>query len=122
MGETHGKGWHSPRNFRASISPDERELFFTRVGAITADARPTIYRAARASIDEPFGVPQHGDAADGFVEGATLAPDGALTTTAATPGSARSSGSRGRFAVAGVRTPLQPPGRFRWAFGARGGR
>lgn len=68
----------SALEYAAAISPDELELFFTRVGAITADARPTIYRTARASIDEPFGVPQHVDAAAGFVEGPTLAPDGAL--------------------------------------------
>jgi hypothetical protein len=62
--------------YAAGISADELELFFTRVGAVTADARPTIYRAARTSIDEPFGVPEHVDAAEGFVEGPTLAPGG----------------------------------------------
>lgn len=64
--------------YAAGISADERELFFTRVDAITADAMPTIYRATRASTSEPFGVPEHVDAATGFVEGPTVAADGAL--------------------------------------------
>jgi hypothetical protein len=64
--------------YAAAISSDELELFFTRVDAITADAMPTIYRAARTSLDEPFGIPQHVDAAEGFVEGPTVASDGSV--------------------------------------------
>ncbi|MFT3694131.1 MAG: hypothetical protein QM831_13385 [Kofleriaceae bacterium] len=68
----------SSLEYAAGISADELELFFTRVDAITADAMPTIYRATRASKSDPFGVPEHVDAATGFVEGATVAPDNAI--------------------------------------------
>ncbi len=64
--------------YAAAISADELELFFTRVDAITADAMPTIYRATRSSLAEPFSIPQHVDAAEGFVEGPTVASDGSL--------------------------------------------
>ena len=64
--------------YAAAISADELELFFTRVDAITAEAMPTIYRAQRGSLDEPFGIPEHVDAALGFVEGPTVAPDRSL--------------------------------------------
>jgi len=63
-------------NFGACISVDECELFFTRVAAITADASPAIYRAARAARDQPFGPPQRISAITGFAEAPTLAPDG----------------------------------------------
>ena len=65
----------SALEYAAAISRDQLELFFTRVGAITPDAKPTIYRAVRASIDEPFGTPSHVEGAEGFVEGPTLSPD-----------------------------------------------
>jgi len=64
--------------YAAAISADELELFFTRVDAVTADAMPTIYRATRTYLSEPFGIPQHVDAAEGFVEGPTVASDGSL--------------------------------------------
>lgn len=38
--------------------------------------RTAIYRATRSSVDEPFGLPSRVEAARGFVEGATLSPDG----------------------------------------------
>jgi hypothetical protein len=65
--------------YAPAISEDELELFFTRLASIAdaADSPPTIYRAARTSVDEPFGIPQHVVAAAGFVEGPTLGPGGA---------------------------------------------
>jgi len=49
------------------------ELYFTRIGA---DGVPTIYGAARAGADAPFGAPVHLDAITGFAEAPTLEPNG----------------------------------------------
>lgn len=66
----------SALEYAAAISVDERELFFTRVDAITADASPAIYRSERASIDDAFSAPQL--VVDGFVEGPSIGPAGEL--------------------------------------------
>ncbi len=62
--------------YAAGISADECELFFTRVAAITVDAMPAIWRAARPSTSEPFGEPERIAAITGFAEAPTLSPDG----------------------------------------------
>ena len=61
--------------YAAAISSDGRELFFNRVEAIDGVASPAIYRAARPSLDAPFGIPQRVAAMTGFVEDATFGPD-----------------------------------------------
>ena len=58
--------------YAPSLSPDGLELFFTRVPSLTAGVRPTIYRAARTSLDAPFGLPQQVAAITGFAEGPTV--------------------------------------------------
>jgi hypothetical protein len=62
--------------YAPAISADLLELFFTRAGSLGGSAAPAIYRAARASRDEPFGVPERVAAAGGFVEGPSLSGDG----------------------------------------------
>jgi hypothetical protein len=57
-------------------SEDERELFFTKVHAITPDALPQIWRAARKSKLDPFGSPQPIAAISGFAEAPTISSDG----------------------------------------------
>jgi hypothetical protein len=58
--------------YAACISPDELELFFTRVGK----NGPAIYRATRKSVTKPFDPPERVAAIRGFVEAPTLSPDG----------------------------------------------
>jgi hypothetical protein len=58
--------------YAAALSPDERELFFTRL----VGTQPTIYRATRASKDAAFGTPAPLAAITGFVEAPTLSADG----------------------------------------------
>ena len=60
--------------YAPSISPDERELFFTRLRL--KDLHTTILRAKRKSAADPFDVPEALAAVTGFVEAPTLAPDG----------------------------------------------
>jgi len=60
--------------YAPSISPDERELFFTRLRL--KDLHTTILRAKRKSAADPFDVPETLAAITGFVEAPTLAPDG----------------------------------------------
>ena len=62
--------------YAPAISSDGLELFFTRVGKITAGAEPRIWRAARKSAHEAFGEPELVSAISGFAEGPTLSPDG----------------------------------------------
>jgi len=38
-------------------------------------ATPAVYRAARKSLQEPFGAPQKISSIQGFVEGPTFSPD-----------------------------------------------
>jgi Tol biopolymer transport system component len=58
-------------NYAPSISADQRELYFTRVGT----DGPAIYVAKRDRIDQAFGRPARLSAITGFVEGPTLSPD-----------------------------------------------
>lgn len=64
-------------NYAPAISRDGLELFFTRI-ANRADPAPEIYRAARASTSEAFGMPQKVAAITGFAEAPALSPDGRL--------------------------------------------
>jgi hypothetical protein len=58
--------------YAAALSPDERELFFTRL----VGTQPTIYRTTRVSKDAAFGTPAPLAAITGFVEAPTLSADG----------------------------------------------
>ena len=58
--------------YAACISPDELELFFTRVGK----NGPAIYRSTRKTVAHPFDLPERVAAIKGFVEAPTLSPDG----------------------------------------------
>jgi hypothetical protein len=58
--------------YAAAISPDSRELFFTRL----AGTSPVIYRAVRPRADAAFGLPARIAAIRGFVEAPTLSADG----------------------------------------------
>ena len=61
--------------YAPSITPDGRELFFTRANGMTHRTR--IMHSTRASIFEPFGRPQEiASIPEAFVEGPTLTPDG----------------------------------------------
>jgi hypothetical protein len=62
--------------YAPSISPDGLELIFTRVAAITATARPQIWRSVRPSTTAPFGPPRRVATAQGFVEAPSLSADG----------------------------------------------
>jgi Tol biopolymer transport system component len=58
--------------YAACISPDELELFFTRLGK----NGPAIYRSTRKNVTQPFDQPERVAAIKGFVEAPTLSPDG----------------------------------------------
>jgi hypothetical protein len=58
--------------YAPAISADLLELFFTRAGGRDM----AIYRSARRSRDEPFGVPQRVASITGVVEAPTLSGDG----------------------------------------------
>jgi hypothetical protein len=58
--------------YAACISTDELELFFTRAGK----KGPVIYRSTRKNVTQPFDPPERTAAITGFVEAATLSPDG----------------------------------------------
>jgi hypothetical protein len=60
--------------YAAAISADGLELFFTRYEPQIGNI-PTIYRAARQSLDKPFACPEQVSAIEGFVEGPTFSPD-----------------------------------------------
>jgi len=62
--------------YAPSVSADELELFFTRVRRIEPSAQPAIFRSVRASVNEPFSIPQRIAAIQGFAEASTLSPDG----------------------------------------------
>lgn len=64
--------------YAPALSADGLELFFTRLTGIWPFRSPKIFRAQRASLDEPFGKPARIDAIEGFVEGPTVAADGTL--------------------------------------------
>ncbi len=58
--------------YAACISPDELELFFTRL----EPAGLVIYRTTRKTVKDAFEQPERVVAATGFVEAPTLSPDG----------------------------------------------
>lgn len=65
--------------YAPATSPDERELYFTRLTpAFLAPPKLEIMVATRPDADSPFGAPAPIAAISGFVEGPTIAPDGAL--------------------------------------------
>jgi len=59
-------------NYAPSLSADELEIFFTRVGP----DGPAIYQASRGSKSQSFGVPVRIEGISGFVEAPTVSPDG----------------------------------------------
>jgi hypothetical protein len=64
--------------YAPALSADGLELYFTRPSGIWPfGGKAKIYRAVRKSTDEAFGEPVELPL-DGFVEGASLAPDGTL--------------------------------------------
>jgi hypothetical protein len=69
--------------YAPALSADEREIFFTRArfdfdGDQLVLARTMIMVATRATAAEPFGPPLRIASITGFVEGATISPDGRL--------------------------------------------
>jgi hypothetical protein len=58
--------------YAACISPDELELFFTRVGK----NGPVIYRSTRKTVAQPFDPPERVAAIKSFVEAPSLSHDG----------------------------------------------
>ena len=64
--------------FAPALSANGLELYFTRPTGFWIFRSPKIFRATRSNTTQPFGVPVELTAADGFVEGPTLAPDGTL--------------------------------------------
>jgi len=67
----------SELEYAPGLSEDGLELFFTRPSGIWPFSRPKIFRAKRATADEPFGIPEELKI-DGHVEGPSLAADGTL--------------------------------------------
>lgn len=74
----------SPNPFRAvntealeyapHVSPDELELFFTRI----VDGQPALFRSSRSSASRSWEPATRITAAEGFVEAACLSPDGQM--------------------------------------------
>jgi hypothetical protein len=63
--------------YAACISPDQLELYFTRLLApITSNSQPEIWGTTRTSTTEDFKTPVRIEAAEGFVEAPTLSADG----------------------------------------------
>jgi hypothetical protein len=67
----------SDLEYAPALSEDGLELFFTRPSGIWPFSQPKIFRARRATPDEPFGKPEELKI-DGFVEGPSVADDGTL--------------------------------------------
>jgi hypothetical protein len=63
----------SALEYAPALTADELEVFFTR---LETGQDPQLWRATRASVAAPFGAPERIDAATGFVEAATVTPDG----------------------------------------------
>jgi len=62
--------------YAPSISADGRELFFTRLIDGPTGSTPAIFRSVRPDARSPFGAPARLSGARGFVEAASLSPDG----------------------------------------------
>ena len=67
----------SELEYAPALSEDGLELFFTRPSGIWPFSQPKIFRAKRATADEPFGIPEELKI-DGHIEGPSLAADGTL--------------------------------------------
>lgn len=68
----------SDLEYAACISGDMLELYFTRVESppITINSIPRIWVATRASVSQAFAKPYMIQEISGFVEAATISPDG----------------------------------------------
>ena len=65
--------------YAACISSDELELYFTRIVApISPSSNANLFVATRTSTDLPFDKPYQISSITGFVEAATISPDGTL--------------------------------------------
>jgi len=64
--------------YAPSISADGRELFFTRLIDGPSGTTPAIFRSERTDDRSPFGAPARVKGARGFVEAASLSPDGRI--------------------------------------------
>lgn len=64
--------------YAPGLSADGLTLTFTRLEGIWPFQTPSLFRATRARLNQPFGEPKRIAAIDGFVEGSTFGPDGAL--------------------------------------------
>jgi hypothetical protein len=65
--------------YAACISANNLELYFTRVVTpITTSSQPEIWVATRSAIHDPFRAPEKIENITGFVEAATLSPDGEI--------------------------------------------
>ncbi len=64
--------------YAPGLSADGLALTFTRLEGIWPFQTPSLFRATRTRANQPFGEPKRLTAIDGFVEGSTYAPDGAL--------------------------------------------
>jgi hypothetical protein len=65
--------------YAACISADNLELYFTRVAVpFTASSTPEIFVATRVNINDPFRAPIKMESMSGFVEAATISPDGEI--------------------------------------------
>jgi hypothetical protein len=62
--------------YAPAVSTDLLELFFTRLIPVGKTPEPAIFRAARKSTGEPFGIPERVAAITGYAEAAALSPDG----------------------------------------------
>ena len=63
--------------YAACISANNLELYFTRLDVpISATSMPQIFVSSRNNTNEPFGLPVKIQSISGFVEAATISPDG----------------------------------------------
>lgn len=62
--------------YALALSPDELEIFFTRIYRLRGGPATVMLRATRPNKNAPFGAPQRISAISGLAEAPTLAPDG----------------------------------------------
>ena len=63
--------------YAACISANHLELYFTRLEVpLSSLSPPEIFVSTRPNITEPFGIPSKINSITGFVEAATISPDG----------------------------------------------
>jgi hypothetical protein len=68
----------SALEYAPGLSADGLTLSFTRLEGIWPFQSAALFRATRKRTNQPFGGPRRLTAIEGFVEGATYAPDGTL--------------------------------------------